>query len=552
MLADPRRDPRTAALVRELSGLLGEQAVLTGEDLRRFNSADIYAEGPTVALVVRPSDARGLAAAVAAVTAAGYAVIGRGGGTSYTGGLVPLSEETVVVDTGGLDRIVAIDEEDMYVTVDAGVTWQSLHLALKDTNVQVPFRGPLSGARATIGGSLSQNAILWGSGVHGVSAESVLSLQVAIADGSLLDTGSAAVGAKPFFRQYGPDLTGLFLGDSGALGIKTRAVLRLMRRPEAVRFASFNFDARAKLCRAMTALAREGVAATCFGMDPMLQYQRLRRASVAQGVRALKGVIGAADGTFSGLRKAMRIAAGGRRFIDDNGYSLHLVVEGDDPPSADARLRTARRICLAEGTDIGSAVPTMLHGDPYVPMTSAIGPEGERWAPMHGLFALSDADAAWERIEALFDDCAGRFDRLGIVAGVLVAAVSTTTFVIEPVFYWPGPRTVWHEHVLSAAERAKFRDFPAAPEVDAAVAAVRERLNRLFDELGAVHLQIGKAYHYRERLMEGPAALLTAIKHAVDPQGLMNPGSLGLGSPPGGSHDPAHSATSVADSGIDD
>ncbi|MEJ2603579.1 MAG: FAD-binding oxidoreductase [Gammaproteobacteria bacterium] len=528
MTAQPRTDPRADDLRRALTGLLGAEAVLIDESLRRFNSADIYAEGPTAALVIRPADAEGLAAAVATVTDAGYGVIGRGGGTSYTGGLLPDREATVVIDTGALDRIVEIDQEDMVVSVDAGVTWEALHVALKDTAVQVPFRGPLSGARATIGGSLSQNAILWGSGVHGVSAESVLSLQVALADGTLLETGSASVGAKPFFRQYGPDLTGLFLGDSGALGIKTRAVLRLMRRPGALRFASFNFDGRRKLCRAMTSLAREGVAATCFGMDPMLQYQRIRRASVSQGVSALKGVIGAADDTFSGIRRAMRIAVGGRRFIDENGYSLHLVIEAEDQGSADAKLESARRICLAEGTDIGSAVPTMLHGAPFVPMTSAIGPEGERWAPMHGLFALSDADEAWERIEALIDDHAARFDRLGIVAGVLLATVSTTTFVIEPVFYWPGPRTVWYEHVLSSAERAKFRDFPADPEVDAAVEEMRERLNRLFDDLGAAHLQIGKEYHYRERLGKVPAALLTAIKQAVDPKGLMNPGALGF------------------------
>jgi FAD/FMN-containing dehydrogenase len=508
--------------------LLGEHAVITAETDRRFHSADIFEEGPTVALAVRPPDPERLAAAVAAATGAGYAVIGRGGGTSYTGGLVPLHEETVSVDTSALDRIVEINRDDMYVTVEAGVTWQALHLALKDTDVQLPFRGPLSGARATVGGSLSQNAILWGSSVHGVSAESVLALEVALADGTLLRTGSASVGAKPFFRNYGPDLTGLFLGDTGALGIKTRATLRLMRRPAELRFASFNFDARGKLTRAMTALAREGVAATCFGMDPMLQYQRIRRASLSQGVRALKGVVGSADSTFSGIRRAMRIAAGGRRFIDDNGYSLHLIIEADDAASAEAKLERARRVCLADGTDIGSTVPTMLHGDPYVPMTSAIGPEGERWAPMHGLFALSDADTAWTRIEALFDEYAERFDRHGIVAGVLLAVVSTTAFVIEPVFYWPGPRTVWYEQVLSREELAKFRDFPQNPQVDAIVAEVRDCLNDLFDDLGAAHLQIGKKYRYRQSLEAPPAALLEAIKRAVDPKGLMNPGSLDL------------------------
>ncbi len=517
-----------AGFARELAGILGDEAVTTDATERRFFSTDIYGGDRVAAAVIRPRCTGDLARAAAAVTAAGHALIGRGGGTSYTGGFVPASERSVIVDTGGLDRIVEINVDDMYVTVEAGVTWRTLHEALKHTDVRTPFWGPLSGGQATVGGSLSQNAILWGSAAWGVSAESVLGLEVVLADGSVLETGSAAVGAKPFFRYYGPDLTALFLGDSGALGVKTRATLRLVRRPGELRFVSFNFDTRGKLARAMSALAREGVAATCFGMDPMLQYQRIRRASLAQGVKALKGVVGSAKGTFSGIRDAMRIAVGGKRFIDENGYSLHLVVEGEDRAVADARLAIARRICLEQGTDIGGAVPQMLYGDPFVPMTSAIGPAGERWAPMHGLFALSDADAAWASIEALFDEYAERFDRLGIVAGVLLAVVSTTTFVIEPVFYWPGPRTVWYERMLSDAERAKFRDFPDDPAVNEAVSEVRERLNALFDALDAVHLQIGKTYHYRQRLAAEPAKLLEAIKAAVDPRGLMNPGSLGL------------------------
>ncbi len=513
-------------LQHELVRLLGADRVLTSK--REFFSSDIFGADRLAALVVQPDSTDALAAATRAATRAGYSVIGRGGATSYTGGLNPDRERSVIVDTARLNRIVDINHEDMYVTVESGVTWKALHEALKNTDVRTPFWGPLSGGQATIGGSVSQNAILWGSTGHDVSAASVLSVEVVLADGTILNTGSAASGLKPFFRNYGPDLTGLFLGDTGALGIKTKVTLRLMRRPTDVGFLSFNFDERDKMSRALIAIAKAGLASTCFGMDPMLQYQRIKRASIMQGVKALKGVVSTAASTFSGIRNAMRIAVAGKRFIDESGYSLHLILDGDSKAGASAKTAAAREICLKEGEEIENSVPSMLYGDPFVGMTSAIGPDGERWAPMHGLFALSDADEAWARIEGLFDGFAERFDRHGIIVGYLLAIVSTTVFVIEPVFYWPGPRTAWSEGMLSKADLARYREFPDDPAVTRTVIEARDALNDLFDQLGAAHLQIGKKYRYRQGLQPPALQLLEAIKTAVDPGRLMNPKSLGL------------------------
>lgn len=513
-------------LLDSLVRLLGRERVLTSG--REFYSSDIYGGDFVAGIVVKPASREELSNAVQHATAAGYSVIGRGGATSYTGGLNPDREECVVVDTSGLNRIIEINREDMYVTVECGVTWQELHEALKDSDVRTPFWGPLSGGQATVGGAVSQNAILLGSTAHDVSAASVLGLEVVLADGTVVNTGSAASSLKPFFRNYGPDLTGLFLGDTGALGIKTKITLRLIRRPPEVGFLSFNFDERAKVSRAMVAIAQEGIASSCFGMDPMLQYQRIKRASMLQGVKGLKGVVSSAKGTFSGIRDAMRIAVAGKRFIDENGYSLHAIIDGDTVAAVEGKLAKVRKICLGEGSEITNSVPSMLYGEPFVGMTSAIGPDGERWAPMHGLFPLSDGDIAWARIEALFDGFAERFDRHGIIVGFLLAIVSTTVFVIEPVFYWPGPRTVWSKGMLSESDLARYKDFPDDPDVMRTVEEARDALNDLFDELGAAHLQIGKKYRYKEGLQQPTLQLLEAIKSAVDPKRLMNPKSLGL------------------------
>jgi FAD/FMN-containing dehydrogenase len=170
----------------------------------------------------------------------------------------------------------------------------------------------------------------------------------------------------------------------------------------------------------------------------------------------------------------------------------------------------------------------VLRGMPFVPMSSAIGPAGERWLPVHGLVPLSDAAAAWSSIRGLFDARRADMERLGVQVGVLTAIVGSNAFVIEPVFYWPAPRTLYYERMLDAATRAKFADFPPSPAAEALVMELRSQLTQLFMERGAAHLQIGRTYRYREGLRAEPARLLEAIKRAVDPDGVVNPGSLGL------------------------
>jgi hypothetical protein len=164
----------------------------------------------------------------------------------------------------------------------------------------------------------------------------------------------------------------------------------------------------------------------------------------------------------------------------------------------------------------------------FVPMSSAIGPAGERWLPVHALVRLSDAAETWSAVQALFASRQAEFDAHGVKVGVLTAIVGSNAFVIEPVFYWPAPRTLYYERVLDDATLAKFTDFPANPAGEALVFEVRGQLTELFLSRGATHLQIGRTYRYREGLRPEAWHLLEAIKRSVDPRGLVNPGSLGL------------------------
>jgi FAD/FMN-containing dehydrogenase len=530
-LTSPEPASSLASLAERLAAILGAQGVSTDEAERRFFSMDIAGRGAAVAAcVIRPARPEQLAEAVAAITTAGYRVVARGGGSSYTAGYVPQHDDSVLVDTRGMNRVREINVEDMYVTVEAGCTWETLLAALEPHGVRTPFWGPLSGATATVGGSLSQHAILWGSARHGVSAESVLSLEVVLADGSMLRTGAAALRTgRPFFRYYGPDLTGLFLGDTGALGIKACATLRLIRRPAAFATASFALPDHGSMARAMAEIAREGLASECFGMDPVLQSQRMKRAGLSQDLKAVAGVIGSARGLGAGLKEAAKVALAGRRFLDGVSYSLHVGTEGRSLATVEESLAEVRGIVAAHGgREVENTIPKVLRGSPFVPMTSAIGPRGERWLPVHALLPLSEAAQAWTAVRALFDEFADAFAGHGIEVGVLTAIVGSNAFVLEPVFYWPAPRTPYYERVLDAGALARFEDFPPNPEGEALVKEARSRLTSLFLARGATHLQIGKTYRYREGLRPEAWQLLEALKRAVDARGLVNPGALGF------------------------
>jgi D-lactate dehydrogenase (cytochrome) len=99
----------------------------------------------------------------------------------------------------------------------------------------------------------------------------------------------------------------------------------------------------------------------------------------------------------------------------------------------------------------------------------------------------------------------------------------------EIALYWPDEPTVYHTRAIDPAYMANLPKYPANPEARAYVDALKKDLVKLYAEHGAAHFQVGRAYPLAERLSPTARQLLLAIKAAVDPQGVMNPGVLGIG-----------------------
>lgn len=513
-----------------LQTALPPEAILTDAATCALMAQDVFTVGPPALAVLRPRSIAQLATAVATATGAGAVVIARGGGMSYTSGYVPADDNSIVIDMGALDAIVDINTDDMVVVVEAGCTWAALHAALAPLGLRTPFWGTLSGRFATVGGAASQNGLFWGCGQHGTMVDSILGLEVVSADGSLIGTGlMGRPGAIPFERHYGPDLTGLFTADTGALGIKARIALRLIDEPQAFRALSFSFADHETLFPAMSEISRRGLASECFAFDPFLQAQRMKRDSLGSDLKSLANVMKASGSVLGALKDAAQLALAGRSFLDDVPYSLHVTIEGRHDSAVEADRAIVEEICLkAGGMAIENVIPKVLRANPFGPVNSMLGPEGERWVPIHGLVPHSRSIETMRAIQAIATEHEQTREALGVGFGFLCLTVGRGGFLIEPVFFWPDAASAIHRAYVEPDHLARLKTFPANAAARALVETMRAQIIASFQRQGAVHLQIGRAYPYRSGLPVASDALLGALKQHVDPHRRINPGSLGL------------------------
>lgn len=520
----------SAALTAALTNLLGASAVQTGLLQRQQLSHDVFHQSTFVPdAVIVPQSVEQLRAAVGLVTDAGLAVVPRGGGMSYTGGYLPQRAGFVTVDLRALNRVREVNLDDLTITVEAGCTWEQVHQALAGSGFRTPYWGPLSGLRATVGGAISQNSVFFGAGQHGSVAESVIGLGVVLADGSLLTTGAGSrIGSRQFSRWGGPDLTGVFVGDCGALGIKALATMRLIPQASDIAYVSFGFETIGDMTRAQVALTRAGLPAECFGVDDY----KIRNSS-QMGNKLLAGAktlldLGAAGKTlFDGVRNAAKVALSVRS-LADYPYSIHLTVEGDSPIAANERMARVHAIAKKhQGTAMEGAIPKVLRARPFVPLRSMLGADGQRWVPVHAVMPLSQAEAAVQATEDFFHQRRALLEQHGIIYSPLTANFYNV-FLIEPCFYWFDEILPLHVEVLGEELTRPWRSRPANLPAREAVATMRRELAELYASMGGINFQIGRAYDYIDTLEQGARATVLSMKQLFDPRGLMNPGSLGI------------------------
>jgi D-lactate dehydrogenase (cytochrome) len=224
-----------ASCLADLAVLFGDRISLA-DDVRNEHAKDSAHHQPQPPdAVVFPLTSEDVANCLSICNRHRVPVIPFGTGTAVEGGVVA-TQGGVTVDVQRMNRIVRLSAADMDVTVEAGVTRQQLNRYLLEQNTGLHF--PVDpGLDAALSGMCATRASGTAAVRYGTMKENVLGLQVALADGRLIRTGGRARKSSA-----GYDLTHLFVGSEGTLGLITEATLKLVPLPEAVSAAVCSFD----------------------------------------------------------------------------------------------------------------------------------------------------------------------------------------------------------------------------------------------------------------------------------------------------------------------
>ena len=255
---EPRRIP--APMLEALRARFGERCS-TAASVREQHGRDesTYPVTPPEAVVYCEST-EDVAAVVALAQAHAVPVIPFGVGSSLEGHLLAV-QGGVSVDLSRMAAIVRVDADDLTVTVQAGVTREQLNREIRDTGLFFPID---PGANASLGGMAATRASGTNAVRYGTMRENVLGLTVVTASGEVIHTGTRA---KKSAAGY--DLTRLFVGSEGTLGVMTEITLKLYPLPEAVSAAVCHFPSIDAAVRTTIQIIQMGVPiARCELLDP--------------------------------------------------------------------------------------------------------------------------------------------------------------------------------------------------------------------------------------------------------------------------------------------
>lgn len=248
----------------ELSTLLGDRLVTSAADREAHGRNETHFPPLPPEAVAYPETTEEVSRLVSICARHGLPVTGWGAGTSLEGHALAL-HGGVTVDFARMARVLEVRSEDMVARIQPGITREGLNTELRATGLFFPVD---PGANASLGGMASTCASGTTAVRYGTMRDNVLALEVVLADGRVIRTGTAARKSSA-----GYDLTGLFVGAEGTLGLITEITIRLHGQPEAVSAAVCAFPAMAPAVEAVIATIQSGI--------PMARIEFVDAATVA-------------------------------------------------------------------------------------------------------------------------------------------------------------------------------------------------------------------------------------------------------------------------------
>ena len=234
--------PALESAVEAIGGIVGPEHVLTDDRALAYYSADALGRwrggppdpnAPRVFAVVRPGSTAQVAEILRLANRESFAVVPFGGGTGVAGAITPL-RGGVAVDMRRMNRVLSVDAPSRTATAQAGVVLGDLNDTLARDGLMLghdPYSVPI----ATIGGAISTNGVGYRAAKYGSMGEQVLGLEVVLPTGDVIRTRAVPK------TSAGPSLHPLFIGAEGVFGIVTEAAVRVFREPEAREFRAYDF-----------------------------------------------------------------------------------------------------------------------------------------------------------------------------------------------------------------------------------------------------------------------------------------------------------------------
>ena len=213
-------------LINEFEALLGKDRVLSETEELLCYSYDATSKDFMPDVVVFPLNAEEISKIVKLCLKYNTPVVGRGSGSGFSGGSLPL-KGGVVVSFTKMNRILELDEENMFVTVEPGIINADLKTYLSEKGYFYP-PDPASYEFSTIGGNVAECSGGPAAVKYGVTKDYVAALEVITGEGEIINTGSKAVK-----NVSGYNLTELFTGSEGTLGLFSKITLKILSKPEA-------------------------------------------------------------------------------------------------------------------------------------------------------------------------------------------------------------------------------------------------------------------------------------------------------------------------------
>lgn len=315
-------------LHERLAEIVGPQHLLTGVERGPY-----VFEGRTPRAVVFPGSPEEVSQLVVLAAEEGIPVIPWGGGSKMALGAPP-PEGGLVVGTRRLDRVVEHEPGDLTATVQAGTRMAALQAALGAKGQWFSLDPPLA-AQATLGGVLAANASGPRRHLYGTARDLVIGIRVVGPDGAVVKGGGKVVK-----NVAGYDLTKLYVGSLGTLGIIVEATLKLRPRPEVDRAVVVGFAERGRAAAAVAALMASDLLPHSLelvegGRPGLFEQTALARSEVG----LLLGFDGIAEGVAWQLEEA-------RRLCRDLGAETFEPLEGERQEAAWRFVRDFSRVAF--------------------------------------------------------------------------------------------------------------------------------------------------------------------------------------------------------------